>query len=231
MAKGGNGKANPTKFAPVLDDASIVFESTSSLSYDYTAFDADKNEKLSYAFLVNGVQSLSYEAADGAVFTIDSATGHVSSAAPLLFDPDVKYVLNVQVTDKFKLTDIGVLTIDFCTEYSIDNGRDLADGPELVNAGSDAFCFTTDAGVGTYVGLGFFTSDDRIVVSGVGSLDEYSFSTGVGGGADDLYITYSNTATGTLDIIVIGDIISTPGLVFDYATAVTAVGFDFMSLA
>ncbi len=123
------------------------------------------------------------------------------------------------------------LTFPPCTEYSIDNGRNVVAGPELINAGTDAFCFTTDVRTNTYAGIAQFTSNDRIVVSGVASVDDLSFTTGAGGGADDLYITYNSTTTGTVDIIVLSDVITGAGPVFDYASAVSALGFDFLSIA
>ena len=154
-------------------------------------------------------------------------------ASLIALDLDTVYTLIIAVEDRFKAIDLATVRLfgdPSCTEYSIDNGRTLVDGPELINAGTDAFCFTTDVRTNTNVGIANFTSNDKIVVSGVGSVAELNFSTGTGAGADDLYITYNSTATGTLDIIVIGDVITGSGFVFDYASAVAAVGFDFLCI-
>lgn len=228
MPKGGTG-ANT---APILEDADVSIDHLGAFSYQAVAIDPDPKEKLSYSFLIDGKQRQTFTAADGVIFKIDKQTGEVGIASLIPYDPDALYTLTIAVEDRFKAIDLATVRLTFppCTEYSIDNGRNIVAGPELINAGTDAFCFTTDVRTNTYAGIAQFTSNDRIVVSGVASVDDLSFTTGTGGGADDLYITYNSTATGTLDIIVLGDVITGGGLVFDYASAVAAIGFDFLSI-
>ena len=211
----------------------MLIDDDGTFSYQAVAFDPDPMEKLGYSFLVDGKQRQTYTADDGVVFNIDKYTGLVTTTSLIPYDADANYTLTIAVEDRFKAIDLAIVRLSFppCTEYSIDNGRTVSGSPELINAGTDAFCFTTDVRTNTYAGIAHFTSNDRIVVSGVSSVDELSFSTGTGGGADDLYITYASTATGTLDIIVLGDVITTSGLVNDYASAVAAIGFDFLSIA
>lgn len=233
MAKGGNGKGNGGKSAPVLDDLTLEFESSSTLDFKYAAFDSDKNEKLTYAFIVNGAASLNYTAPDGASFTINPLTGHIVSSALFVSDQAADYVLNVQVIDKFRLTDVGTLTISLppaCTEFSLDLGQALSDPPELINAGADAFCFTSVVGETTIVDIDSFSSDDKIVFSGISTLNDLSFSTGTGAdGVDDLLISWSNGST--FELLVLRDVITVPGFVFDYNSAVAAVQYDFAAIA
>jgi VCBS repeat-containing protein len=122
------------------------------------------------------------------------------------------------------------------TPDSVSIDRGLPSGtPDLVSADDDptddidpAVTFSDDAAVDTNVTLINFTDNDVIHVTGA-TADDYSFTTGSGaGGADDLYITYANTAAGTTNIILIEDILG-PGFVTDYASAVAAAGFEFMT--
>ena len=229
MPKGGKN-ANA---APILDDADVLIDDGGTFSYQAMAIDPDPMEKLGYSFLVDGKQRQTFTADNGVVFMIDKNTGQVDTTPLIPYDPDAIYTLTIAVEDRFKVIDLATVRLSFppCTEYSIDNGRTVGDSPELINAGTDAFCFTTDVRTNTFAGIAHFTSNDRIVVSGVASVDDLNFTTGLGGGADDLYITFNSTTTGTVDIIVLGDVITTPGIVLDYASAVAAIGFDFLTIA
>lgn len=108
------------------------------------------------------------------------------------------------------------------TATAIDNGSTLS----TLSAGTGAFNFTDAANRETNVVITGFTNDDRITVSGATST-QYSFGTADAG--RDLVITFNNTAAGVVNNIVLDDVlVGSSAFIFDYATARTALGFDFM---
>jgi len=108
------------------------------------------------------------------------------------------------------------------TEQSIDVGT--TQSVVQVDAAGDDFLFTDDRSAITNVNLMNFGADDVIQVTGAASSD-YSFGTS----GDDLEITFNDGTDFTSIIIDLEDGLAINGLVFDFDTAVTALGFDFMT--
>jgi len=108
------------------------------------------------------------------------------------------------------------------TSVSIDNGSTLA----TFNAATGAINFSDDATRETNVVITNFASNDRISVSGA-SATSYSFGTGDNG--RDLIISFTNTQTAAVNFIVLDDaLVGNSTFVFNYQSAATALGFDFM---
>ena len=104
----------------------------------------------------------------------------------------------------------------------IDNGNEV----DTFQAGSGRFAFTDNTRTETNAIIQGFGADDKITVSN-GTVADYSFTTG--DDPNDLVIT-ALTGTGGVNVIVLDDVlIGSGGFVFDYATAVDALGYDFMS--
>jgi hypothetical protein len=94
------------------------------------------------------------------------------------------------------------------------------------NAATGAINFTDDATRETNVVITNFASNDRISVSGA-SATSYSFGTGDNG--RDLIISFTNTQTAAVNFIVLDDaLVGNSTFVFNYQSAATALGFDFM---
>ncbi|WP_303794452.1 beta strand repeat-containing protein, partial [Sandarakinorhabdus limnophila] len=105
---------------------------------------------------------------------------------------------------------------------AIDNGNVA----QTFQAGSGRFAFTDNTRTETNVIIQGFGADDKINVSN-GTVADYSF--GTGDDPNDLVIT-ALTGTGGVNVIVLDDVlIGSGGFVFDYASAVDALGYDFMS--
>ena len=108
------------------------------------------------------------------------------------------------------------------SSQSIDNGSSLA----TFNAATGAINFTDDATKETNVVITNFASNDRISVSGA-SATQYDFGTGDNG--RDLVISFFNTQTNAVNSIVLDDaLVGKSGFIFNYQTAATTLGFDFM---
>ena len=91
--------------------------------------------------------------------------------------------------------------------------------------------FTDDATKNSFVKIADFGANDLIRISGA-SEGKYSFSSGDldgDGAADDLSISFSDPALGVVNDIQILNAVSPSAFVFDKATAVSAVGFNFIS--
>lgn len=227
MAKGKKGNT-----APILDDVTIEIAESGLFSYTVEAFDPDPKDKLKYAFLVDGKETLSVTIDNSNVFSIDAKTGLITSSNPLLTDQVFDFTLTVQVTDKFHLADIGAIRLllpPLCTPFSLDIGDPTTNPPVAVDASDAAYCFTTDANANTHVVISGFGTNDIIEVSGVSSLADLSFATGPDD-FRDLWIVYGGPS-GTTEIITLDNVLSGFGFVFDYATAAAAIGFDFMTIA
>jgi hypothetical protein len=105
---------------------------------------------------------------------------------------------------------------------SIDNGSSLA----IFNAATGDINFTDDATKETNVVITSFARNDRISVSGASSTN-YNFGTGDNG--RDLVISFTNTQTNAVNSIVLDDaLVGKSAFIFNYQSAVTALGFDFM---
>jgi hypothetical protein len=112
---------------------------------------------------------------------------------------------------------------------SLDVGTDSS-AVTLSGAGA-AVIFTDDAAKNSHVKLTDFTSNDLIRVTGA-SEAQYAFSSGDYDGdgvADDLSISYSNAGLGVVNDIHILNVVSPAAFVSDKASAVSAVGFNFIS--
>ena len=108
------------------------------------------------------------------------------------------------------------------SSQSIDNGSIVA----TFNAATGAINFTDDATKETNVVITSFASNDRISVSGASSTN-YNFGTGDNG--RDLIISFTNTQTNAVNSIVLDDaLVGKSAFIFNYQSAVTALGFDFM---
>lgn len=131
-------------------------------------------------------------------------------------------------------TAIAAVGFDFIsfdqTGRSIDVGNAMsADPPVNIDASDAAYCLLDDSDVSTFVVIQGFSSDDHIDVTGA-SVGDYSFSTGAD--PHDLAIVFFNTAEGVMNSIVLDDVVPDgAGLIDSYATAVSAIGYDFMTFA
>ena len=85
--------------------------------------------------------------------------------------------------------------------------------------------FTEDISVSTNVVIQGFTSDDIIEVTGL-AIDEYNFGY-LPSDSNSLRITY-NDGTRYTEIVLDSVLFGTTGFVFDYDSAVAALGYDFM---
>ena len=113
------------------------------------------------------------------------------------------------------------------TSISLDVGS--ATSTSTVSGAGAAVTFTDSATANSYVRITDFTSGDVIQVTGA-TESQYSFSSSDldgDGSADDLSITYSNA--GVTNDIQILNVVSTAAIVFDKASAVSAVGFNFIT--
>lgn len=107
---------------------------------------------------------------------------------------------------------------------SIDVGS-LAGSPVVFNAAGKATTFTDSVFTLTNVVIRKFGADDVIALTGI-DRDSYNFSTAVDD-PRDLVITY-NFGGGTNFTSIVLDNVLKGGFVFDYDTAVAAVGHDFI---
>ncbi|MDE8651826.1 tandem-95 repeat protein [Novosphingobium album (ex Liu et al. 2023)] len=126
----------------------------------------------------------------------------------------VTYTVNVTVTEPTGPTE---LTIDVPPSGN----------PVTIDVGDDAYALTDDVDARTDVILTDFSDDDHIVVTGA-TADDYSFGTSPSD-SHDLRITFNDGTNFTQ--IVIDDVLTNSGFVFDYDSAAAAVGFDFMTFA
>ena len=117
------------------------------------------------------------------------------------------------------------------TQTTVTVGDGVAPPTGDVDLGTGAFVLTDDASVNTNVLIKNFGTNDRIEVDGIASRNAYSFTTGNGAdGSNDLSIG-AQQSDGTITQILIENIIVNGGPIYNYETAVAAVGFDFMTIA
>lgn len=193
---------------------------------------ASQNDPLDVTVTATDVDgdTLGYSAADPAHGTVTGGDG-----GAFVYTPDTDYVGSdsfvVTVTDHMGGTatqtvnvtvapDVNVISIDIVGPNSTTPANVAGtDGPDV---------FTDNTGANTDVIITDFTLEDVIQVTGATSND-YNFTTG--SDPNDLYITYVDTDAGTSNLILLDDVLDGSGIVLDYATAVAAVGFNFMTFA
>jgi len=118
------------------------------------------------------------------------------------------------------------------SEAKINNvALDLASGDvqlRTVDAGLGANQYIEDGSKANQVRIVNFGSGDTISVINVGNSAYTSTSSGYfsSSGKD---ILFSNNVNGTASVITLVGAVTTPGLVYDEASAEKAVGFDFIS--
>lgn len=173
---------------------------------------------------------------DAGAFNINAETGEVTLKAPADFETKDSYSFNVVASDgtaettkavTLHITDVD--PEDAHTTFSLDD-ISTPTSSTVVDAGTASFIFTDDSSKTSNIILSNFSDDDIIHVSGISALTTYSYTTG-GADGQDLRIEYQDTTTQAITSIVIVDAIANAGAVYDYATAVNAVGFDFMTIA
>ena len=118
--------------------------------------------------------------------------------------------------------------VESSSTSSLDVGT--ASSTATVSGANAAVEFTDDATRNSYVRITDFAAGDSIRVTGANEGD-YNFSSldlDGDGSADDLSIT-SNTGSGVVNDIQILNVVSSSAFVLDKASAVSAVGFNFIT--
>lgn len=103
--------------------------------------------------------------------------------------------------------------------------------PVALNGNSGAVTFTDNAASPTNVVISNFTGDDVIRVTGA-TAGQYAFTSGSFDGGttgNDLQISFNNTTAGVVNTIVILNVVDPNTLVFNQATAVSALGYNFIT--
>lgn len=132
----------------------------------------------------------------------------------------------------FKIGDQAIgTTATALTSSSVTTSIDIGSATSVssVSGAGANVIFTDDATKNSYVQITNFAAGDTIRVTGATEGD-YSFSSSDldgDGSADDLSITYSNA--GVTNDIQILNAVSPTAFVVDKATAISAVGFNFIS--
>lgn len=158
--------------------------------------------------------------------TIDLATNTYTATGEPGADSFV-----VRVSDaggKFVEYTVNVTVGPDVAEFSLDITGETSTEPAQVDASDDLYVFTEDAAKNTDVIISGFSNDDVINVLNA-TADQYNFGTGED--PNDLLITFVNSSAGTSNIILIDDVLDGSVFVTDYASAVEAVGFNFMNFA
>jgi hypothetical protein len=172
---------------------------------------------------------------NASAFQIDPSNGQIRFLESPDFETDpTSYTVTVSATDSNGTTSQNVVITlndvsDEPASISLDQGDptddafviDLADGPVVL---------TEDSDEDSNVVITNFTADDLIQLIGNADVGDYNFGTGnaVGGDANDLAITLNDNDSGN-NIILIEDVLVNAGPVFNYETAVDAVGFEFIN--
>lgn len=158
--------------------------------------------------------------------TIDLATNTYTATGEA--GPDSFVVRVSDPGGKFVEYTVNVTVGPDVAEFSLDIVGDTSTEPALVDASDDLYVFTEDAAKNTDVIITGFSNDDVINVLNA-TADQYNFGTGED--PNDLLITFVNSSAGTSNIILIDDVLDGSVFVTDYASAVEAVGFNFMNFA
>jgi hypothetical protein len=180
----------------------------------------------------------------GSSVVIQSADGHITipiGAAGILVDFAGEKLLLRYEGGTAKLGDLSLAgssaahPTDLTTAGGFDGTTlsiDIGSGAtvETVNLQATvSYLLTDDASKNTNVVIKGFGADDVIKVTNATAAD-YNYSTGDGDGdsvADDLLITYMTG--GTINSLVVTNVVGPSDLVMDFATAKAAVGHAFMS--
>lgn len=112
---------------------------------------------------------------------------------------------------------------------SLDVGT--ATSTATVSAAGAAFTLTDDAKKSSYVKITSFAAGDSIRITGAAE-GQYSFSSSDldrDGSADDLSISNVDAGLGVVNDIQILNVVSPTAFIFDKASAVSAVGFNFIT--
>ena len=175
-----------------------------------------------YSFTSQGSDiRISYTNASGVVNDI-TLVGVVSPGTFIGSEADAEAALG---RDFFKTT----TSSESASTRSLDVGT--ASATATVSGAGAAVTFTDDATRNSYVKITDFTLGDLIRVTGA-SEGQYNFSSrdlDDDGSADDLSISYSDAGSGVVNDIQILNVVSPTAFVFDKATAVSAVGFNFIT--
>jgi hypothetical protein len=211
---------NPPNLGP---DQSFTITKNTSLSGTLVATDVD-GDTLTY-----GITTVP---ANGALT--------VAPAGALTYVPNTDFVgtdtFVVNVSDGKGGADTLTITVTVEDVQSvvIDNAAGLL---ELSAAGGD-FNFLDNVTVRTNVVITNFGPGDQIVVdnpsdNSFDAREEYAFTANntVGSAVPEIIITYNDAVTGNFTQIVLVDAAINPGFVFDYASAVASMGFDFITIA
>jgi hypothetical protein len=194
--------------------ASDVDIATNGDVLTYTIKDADKADNGTVTIGADGkftyTPNADFDGTDSFIVTVaDKAGATVTQTVNVTVNPDVN-IIDIDVTGASSTTPLTVPG----------------------TAGKDVFADTADGGAvnDTDVFITGFAEGDFIAVTGAAEGD-YNFSSGEGstsGDPNDLYITYVD-GSGTSNLILIDDVLPDGAFVFDYDTAVDAVGFEFMT--
>jgi len=175
-----------------------------------------------YSFTSQGTDiRITYTTAAGVVNDITLA-GVVSAGTFIGSEADAETALG---RDFFKTAAVE----ESSSSVSLDVGT--ASSTSTVSGAGAAVTFSDDATKNSYVKITNFTAGDSIRVTNATEAD-YSFSSSDldgDGSADDLSISYSNAGLGVVNDIQILNVVSSSAFVFDKATAVSAVGFNFIT--
>jgi len=187
-----------------------------------TASDVDTGDTLTYSIKTGA------DEADHGTATIGASDGKFTYTPTAGYSGTDSFV--VTVTDKGGLTATQTVNVQVgpaIVTKSIDIVGPNSTTPASINAGTDKFAFTDDATKDTDVLITNFTNDDKITVTGATSA-QYNFSTGTD--PNDLAISYQ-ASNGAVNLILIDNVLNSSVFVLDYASAVQAVGFSFMTFA
>jgi len=175
-----------------------------------------------YSFTSTGTDiKISYTTSAGVVNDITLA-GVVAAGTFISSEADAEAALG---RDFFKNT----ASTETATSISLDIGT--AASVSTVSGAGAAVTFTDNAGANSYVKITNFTSGDVIQVTGAAE-SLYSFSSSDldnDGSADDLSISNSNAGSGVVNDIQILNVVSPTAFIFDKASAISAVGFNFIT--
>lgn len=233
---GAGGNLDTDSDANALTQATVTAAGANSFTEDanvanyvkINGFGADDTITVSnaltsaYSFTSQGTDiRITYTTSAGVVNDI-TLVGVVSAGTFIGSEADAETALG---RDFFK----NAASSESSSSTSLDVGT--ASSTATVSGAGAAVTFTDDATRNSYVKITNFTSGDSIRVTNATEAD-YSFSSSDldgDGSADDLSISYSNAGSGVVNDIQILNVVSSSAFVFDKATAVSAVGFNFIT--
>jgi len=199
--------ANSVKINGFGSDDTITVSNASTSAYSFTSLGTDLQ--------------ISYTTSAGVVNDITLA-GVIAAGTFIGSEADAEAALG---RDFFKTS----APQESASSTSIDVGT--ASTTATVSGAGAAITFTDDATKNSFVKITNFTAGDSIRVTGA-TEGQYSFSSSDldgDGSADDLSISYSDTGLGVVNDIQILNAVSPSAFIFDKATAVSAVGFNFIT--